>query len=226
MTALLPATPCRAQTCGQDARAPGKCAAALYPAPPTHGRRVGRPARSRAEGGARDRGRPRPHAANPRERWPAGQATALLPATPRRVETCGRDARAPRKRAAALYPASRTHGQRVGRPARSRAEGADCLGARASPPARRNCRERWRTGRNDRASPGNIAARGNVRAGCPRSRAPPSAGLRLPPQHRVGRQRAGETPAHPRSAPRGNACGSGKCGGVIAAAARFGERLR
>ena len=114
----------------------------------------------------------------------------------------GGDARAPRKRAVALYPASPTHGRRVGGPARSRAEGADCLGARAFPPARRNRRERWRTGRNDRASPGNIAARGNVRAGCPRSRAPPSAGLRLPPQHRVGRQRAGETPAHPGSAPR------------------------
>ncbi len=61
-----------------------------------------------------------------------------------------------------------------------------------------------RAGRKCRHFPADNASCGNVRAGCPRSRAPPSAGLRLSRRRRAGRRRAGETPAHPGSTPRAN----------------------
>ncbi len=81
-------------------------------------------------------------------------------------------------------------------------------------PARLDSSDRWREGRNDCALPGNAAPCGNVRAGCPRSRAPPSAGLRLPRRAPRGAATCGRDPRAPRKraraggAPRGALRGS------------------
>ena len=110
---------------------------------------------------------------------------APFPAMPRRAGTCGQDARGPgpRLRRGCASPGGivRVADVRAGRPrtqeARRSGRGRRCGALRGS--AGFDSSDHWREGRNDCALPGNAAARGNVRAGCPRSRAPPSAGLRL-----------------------------------------------
>ena len=199
------------ETCGRDARAPRKRAAPRSPAfvrgadvragmpavpgpafggvalPPRRSRRrrglpgcAGIPARTFAAGAA-----------------PAGKHARRAPLPgPRSVETCGRDARAPRKRAAPRSPTFvRGADVRAGMPAhpgpafggitlqppKVRAEGADCLGARASPPARLR-QARRRRGSTPAAPRSPAFMRGaDVRAGMPAVPGPAFGGITLHP---------------------------------------------
>ena len=204
------------QTCGRDARAPGKSAPSARPpggstTPPKAGPGTAgilparqRPAQVPGSGG----GLPRfpasaAPAANVRARRPRtrappsaglesragvsmlralgsrGRAAAL----PRRRRACreraGGDARGPGKRPNPGAPASTP----VSRRPRAREA------PRVAPKAGLACASRacistlWEPGSGGRRPRfrADIAPCGNVRAGCPRSRAPPSAGLRFPP---------------------------------------------
>ncbi len=73
--------------------------------------------------------------------------------------------------------------------------------------------DHWRAGRNDCALPGNAAASGNVRAGCPRSRAPPSAGLGFSPAASRGAATCGRDARAPgKRAGAGGGAVAGHCG--------------
>ena len=161
---------------------------------PGGGQAVGGRARERAHafggGASAVAGRSRPAVAGHCGAPPGpGRAGAPSLPTSRSAETCGRDARAPRKSA----PSARSLGE--AQPRRRRGPGPRAsLPARRRPaqlsasrvrraswapsvsPARLRPHECRRAGREDRASTANAAPCADVRAGSPRSRAPPSAG--------------------------------------------------